>query len=188
MVAKKTTAFIKGKINWAKVLGDPVPNYDGNAREWSFEVEPDEAGIKKLVDLGFADRIKGKGFFIGKKGQYAERTPYIRLKKSELMKDGTPNKPIRIYDGNDDAWDQNEKIGNGSGVDVKLDIRDYGPGKIAGIYPAAIRVTDLIEYTGGDFGGMDADDHDEAAPAKGAKGKKKDAFKEDFGLDDEIPF
>lgn len=187
MASTKSIVFISGKLSWAKVLGDPVPNYNKDGREWTFELEPNEAGIQTLLKHGLADRIKGKGYVIGMRGQHADRTPFIQLKKSELNREGEKNTPIRIYDADDNVWDQNTLIGNGSAADVKLDIRDYGPGKKSGIYPVAIRVTDHVEYTASEFGGMEDKGEDDFKPAKG-KGKKKDTFKEDFGLDDDIPF
>ncbi len=193
MASTKVIAFISGKLNWAKVLGAPVTNYNKDGREWTFELEPNEAGIQTILKNGLEDRIKGKGYFKGQKGQYAEREPFIILKRTEFDKEGEANKPIRVYDADDKAWDPmlddkgnvTNLIGNGSAADVKVDIRDYGVGKKKGFYPAAIRVTDHVEYEGGgEFGGMAEDDA--PAPAKG-KGKK-DAVNKDFGLDDEIPF
>lgn len=193
MASTKVIAFISGKLNWAKVLGDPVQNYEKNGREWTFELELDEAAIQTIIKNGLEDRIKGKGYFVGQKKQYAEREPFIMLKRTEFSKDGEKNKPIRIYDADDVAWDPQfdeqgkatNLIGNGSAADVKLDIRDYGAGKKKGIYPAAVRVTDHVEYEGGgEFGGMQ--EADAPAPNKGKN--KKDAVNKDFGLDDEIPF
>jgi hypothetical protein len=191
----KVTGFISGKISWAKVLGDPVINYNKDGREWTFEVEPDEAGIQFILKQGLADRIKGKGYNIGTKGQHAERAPFLQFKKPELNRDGEKNHPLRIYDENDVAWDPvlnddgkpTNLIGNESGVDVKLDIRDYGVGKKKGVYPVAIRVTDHVPYESvSEFGGMERE-----APAPKAKKAKKDTFKEDFGIEpdfDDVPF
>ena len=181
MAVSKATVFMSGKLYWAKVLGEPRPNYGGDAREWTFEFEPDENGIALLKKHKLTDRLKDKYEDQG-------RGKYLVLRKTEFNKDGNPNTPIRIYDGDDNEWDRSNLIGNGSEADVKIDIRDYGVGKKKGIYPVAIRVTDLVAFQSSEFGGMDkADDEEVAAPAP--KGKvKKDAFKEDFGLDDEIPF
>lgn len=202
--ANKQTIFVTGKLSWAKVLGAPVVNYNKDGREWAFEVEPNEAGIQKLLKAGLADRIKGKGYNIGTKGQHKEREPFIQLKKGEFTKDGNPNTPIRIYDEDDNLWDAklNEQgnptnlIGNGSEADVKLDVRDYGPGKKSGVYPAAIRVTDHVPYESTEFGNMDEQEGEAYAgnaPVKRAKAVKKDTVAEDFGtpeanLDDDVPF
>lgn len=172
-VANKATEFLTGKVYWAKVLGTPRPNYGGDAREWTFEFEPDEEGLKVLKKHGLTDRLKNK---------HEGRGKYIVLRKSEFNKDGNPNPPIRIYDGNDVDWDASKLIGNGSSADVKLDIRDYGPGKKKGVYPVAIRVNELVAYQSSEFGGMD----------KGEVKIKTDDFGKDFGLeadplDDENP-
>ncbi len=194
----KATIFVSGKISWAKVLGDPVPNYNKDGREWTFELTLNEAGIQTILQQGLADRIKGKGYNIGTKGQHKDREPFLQFKKPELNREGKPNQPIRIYDEDQNAWDPmlNEKgqptnlIGNDSGVDVKLDVRDYGPGKKKGVYPAAIRVTDHIPYeNAGEFGAMDG--NDAPAAAKPKKAVKKDTVAQDFGADDlndEVPF
>ena len=180
-VVNKETVFISGVLNWVKVLDEPVPNYNKDGREWTFEIEPDEKGIELLKKHKIADRLKGKGFKIGERGQHAERNPFLQLKKSEFTRDGNKNTLIRVYDGDDNEWDRAVKIGNGSKGDVKLDIRDYGVGKKSGVYPAAIRVTDHIPYEdkkGPEFGPLNSEDKSKP---------KKDTFREDFGLDDEIP-
>jgi hypothetical protein len=180
----KATEFLSGKIYWAKVF-DVVPNYGGDAREWTFEFEPDADGLKVLKKHKLTDRLKDK--------ENPDRK-VMRLKKPEFNRNGEANKPIRIYDNDDDAWDpkRNDKgeptnlIGNGSAVDVKLDIRDYGVGKKSGVYPLAIRVTNLEEFQRvADFGGFKEDR---------PKDKPEDNFKKDFGLpddndlDDELAF
>ncbi len=176
----KATVFLSGKVYWAKVIGAPRPNYGGDAREWTFEFEPDAEGLKVLKQHRLTDRLKDK---------YEDRGRFLVLRKSEFNKDGNPNSPIRLYDGDDNEWDKTKLIGNGSDADVKLDIRDYGPGKKKGVYPVAIRVTDLVAYQSSEFGGMDKDD----TPKKGtSKSKAASTFEEDFGLadddlDDEIP-
>lgn len=178
-LVNKTTLFITGKLSWCKILGEPVPNFNKDGREWTFEVEPNEAGIQKLLKAGLADRIKGAGYNIGTKGQHKDRPPFIQLKKTELSKDGNPNTPIRIYDADQNEWDKETLIGNGSIGDVKLDVRNYGAGKKLGVYPVAIRVTEHVPYESSEFGALDEEEG--RAPAK------KDTFREDFGLDDEIP-
>jgi hypothetical protein len=173
---------MSGKLYWAKVLGKPVYNKFNDENEWSFEFEPDKDGVKVLKQHGLTDRLKDK--------EGPDRK-VLQLRKKEFTKDGKPNEPIRIYDGNDEAWDVTKLIGNGSSADVKVDIRDYGVGKKKGIYPAAIRVRDHIAYQSSEFGGMDGD-----KPTTGKPSASKDTFKEDFGLnearadelDDDLPF
>lgn len=176
----KATVFLSGKLYWAKVLGEPRPNYGGDAREWTFEFEPDEKGVAILEQHGLADRLKDK---------YEDRGKFLVLRKSEFNKDGNPNQPIRIYDDEDQEWDRTKLIGNGSEGDVKLDIRDYGVGKKKGVYPVAIRVTNLVVYQSAEFGGMDKAEQEAAgAPAPKARKAAPKAKFDDDNLDDDIPF
>lgn len=176
-MSTKKTEFLSGKLYWAKILGDPVLNYEKTAKEWTFEFEPDEDGVAVLEKHKLADRLK-----TNKEG----RKPYIILRQKELNFEGKENKPIRIYDEDDVAWDRSVLIGNGSGADVKVDIRDYGAGKKKGIYPAAIRITDHVEYQSSEFGGMNKNDEGERkAPAAKKKAPVR-GFAED--LDDDLPF
>lgn len=173
MAALKSTVFITGKLFWAKVLGKPRPNYGGDANEWTFEIEPDKKGLEVLKNHKLTDRLKDK---------HEGRGKYLVLRKSELSKDGRENAPIRVYDKEQNEWDGNKLIGNGSVADVKLDIRDYGPGKKKGVYPVAIRITEPVAYQSSEFGAMDGED---------TSSVKTDDFAKDFGLaadplDDEI--
>jgi hypothetical protein len=181
MANAKATEFLSGKIYWAKVLRDPVPNYGGDAREWTFEFEPDEKGVATLEKHGLADRLKNK---------YEDRGAFLTLRKKEFNAQGEPNKPIRVYDSEDGEWDQSKLIGNGSAVDVKLDIRDYGVGKKKGVYPVAIRISDHVAYQSAEFGGMGkAEEEAEGAPArKPRKAATKATFDNNDDLNDDIPF
>lgn len=172
----KATVFLRGKLYWAKVLGKPRPNYNRDGNEWTFEFEPDEDGIKELKKRKLGDRLKNK---------YDDRGPYIVLKKSELNRDGEPNQPIRIYDELDQDWEHDKLIGNGSRGDVKLDIRDYGAGKKSGIYPVAIRVTELVPYKSTEFGGFGGGSSEKSFGFVDRE-KEKEEFNKDFGLDDDL--
>lgn len=176
MTSNKIVGFIKGKIFWAKIFGEPRLNHDGDGKEWTFEVEPDETGTAFLEKNGLGDRIKNKK---------AGRKPYIILKKKEKNKDGNRNEPIRVYTNEGLDWDPTKFIGNESDVVVKVDIRDYGKGKKKGIYPVAIRVENLIPYVSSEFSGYDGGSGGDAPIDKKAKELKE--FQTDFDLDDEIP-
>src|SRR5690606_1896820 len=146
------------------------------------EFEPDEKGVAILKQHKLTDRLKDK---------YEDRGPFLVLRKSEFNKDGNPNPPLRVYDNEDNEWDRSKLIGNGSSADVKLDIRDYGPGKKRGICPVAIRISDRIVYQSAEFSGMDKaeDEADKGAPApaKARKAAAKPKF-DDEDLNDDIPF
>lgn len=171
-----TTVYVTGKLYWPKILGNPVANYEGDAKEWTYQLVPDNTDFLEEHDL--EDRLKEdkKGIIPGK---------FLNLKKPELDSKGQPNDPIRVYDSDNKAWDSMVKIGNGSGADVKLTIVDWGRGKKKSIWTAAIRVTDLIPYESDEFGGMNKPVVNPAKPAKKAV-KIKDQFREDFGLDDGV--
>ena len=204
MAGKSTTVYASGKVYWASIVGDQAlrPNYDGDAKEWSFEFEPNDTSFLKdhrLLDrlkdpLAYAERLEQRGEDEKAKAarESAEgRTDYILLKKPELDRDGNKNPPFNIYDDDNQPWGEDRLIGNGSEVDVKLSIVDWGPGKKKSIYCKAIRVTNHVPYESNPFGGMD---NANGAPAKAkatakAAPKPKTKVADDFAdLDDSIPF
>ncbi len=156
----KATEFLTGKIYWAKILGDPRMNYNGDGKEWTLEFEPNEDGLKVFKAHKLTDRIKT---------DKEDRAPYVKLRKKA---DPADPRPIRVYSADNTEWPSDKLIGNGSVVDVKLSIRGYGPGKKTGVYVEAVRVRDLVPYVSTEFGKMDGD----VAPAKPS------AFEEDFEL------
>lgn len=198
MANRSTKVFATGKIYWAKIVGERalVPNYDQDGREWTFEFEPDDPSFLKehrLLDrlkdpMAYALRLREKGE--DEKAEVAAshaegRKDYLLIRKPELTKDGAANEPFRIYDEDNKPWGEERLIGNGSTVDVKLDIRDWGVGKKKSIYAAAIRVTDLVPYESDEFAGMDnAKPAKKVTKAKAPTKAKEDAFDD---LDDELP-
>lgn len=165
------TVYATGRVYWAKIIGNPVANYEKTGKEWTYEFEPDDTSFLKEQKL--LDRLKER-----EDDKNPDKGPYIILRKPEFTKDGVKNDPIRIYNENDEAWDD-RLIGNGSRVDVKLRIVDYGKGKKKGIYTTAIRVTDLVPYVSNEFGGMGKPAADKP------KAKPKTILEE---LDDDLPF
>ncbi len=181
MASTKAVEFISGELYWTRILGQPHANYAKDGREWSLEVEPDEQGVLTLKKHKLLDRLK-------EREDTPDRKPYLVLRKSEFNSNGEPNPPIRVYNIDDEEWDQNKLIGNKSKADVKLDIRDYGAGKKKGIYPVAVRVTDLVSYTSSEFGAMNKADDAEVSTKPAKKSAVASTFEKDFGLDqDEIP-
>lgn len=173
---KTVTVYLRGTFYWAKIFGAPRPNYNRDAREWTFEFEPDEDSVQLLTDHGLRDRIKDNSH---KKG-YEGRKPFLNLKRKEFRYDGEPNDPIRVVDASNGSWPANTLIGNGTIGDVKVNIVDYGPGKKKGIYPQAIRVLDLVAYESKEFAPIAKDD-----PYFSKVKKQEDTFKKDFGLEDD---
>lgn len=178
-----TTVFVTGTVYWAKIVGDRAlhSNYDGDGREWSYELEPDDVSFLKEHRL--LDRLKDKNATNG-------RGEYLVLRKPEFDKDGNKNEPIRIYDEDNSPWDD-RLLGNGTRVVAKLRIVDWGKGKKKGIYTTALRVEELVPFVSNEFGGYDGAEDQE--PAKSAKVKAKSkpakrAAEELDDLDDDIPF
>jgi hypothetical protein len=178
----RTTVFATGKVYWAKIVGDKalVQNYERDGREWTVEFVPDDTTF--LKDHKLLDRLKDK-----EDAKNPDKGEFIILRKPEFDKDGEKNDPFRIYDGTGDetrAWDD-RLIGNGSSVDAKLSIVDWGKGKKKSIYLTALRVTDLVPYVSNEFGAMD---EDRPAAKKATKAKAKAPAAELDDLDDEAPF
>lgn len=165
------TIFSTGKIYWAKVIGAPRDNYEKTGKEWSLDFMPDD--ISFMSENGLADRIKtdAKGHIPG---------PYIRLRKNEMNKEGEKMPPIRIYDENNEDWDD-RLLGNETKVVAKINIKDYGKGKKKGMYIQALRVEELVEFKSSDFGAYDK--------VEGKTFTKKAVTKRPVDdLDDDIPF
>lgn len=171
-----TTVFVSGSVYWAKVVGKPVNNYEGDAKEWTFDFVPDD--VTFLKEHRLLDRLK----------EARDPIPgdYLRLKKPELDSEGNKNDPIEIIDSEDNPWDD-RLIGNGSRVDLKLTIADWGKGKFKSIWTKAIRVTDLVEYKASAFAGMSKED--ESPKASKSKAQAKAAPKTVLAEldDDELP-
>lgn len=174
-MAKVAETVIRGKTSYAKILGEPMLAYDKTSREWKMDLELiNQATIKELKSFGIGDRIK-------QKEEYLDGAPYLTLKQRELRADGSPNQPIRVVEADGKTpWDQEKLIGNGSVVDVKVAIMDFGPGKKKGVYIRGVRVLDLVSYEPVIFEALTEDDEyfaggneDESLDAPPAKAKPK---------------
>jgi len=170
-MAKKNTHVIHGVAHWAKILGDPVPNYGGDNREWTIDVTPDADGTKILRDLGVDSRIKNKG---------DERANFIQLRQKEKRLDGTLNRAPAVVDEDGRPWPKDKLIGNGTVVDVKFSFRDYGPGKQPGIYPEAIRIREHKEYIPQHFAPIAGREDDEPKADEKPQGHIKDFDDDEF--------
>lgn len=148
------TVTIRGKAQFAKILGDPIPNYDKTGKEWKMDLEiTDKDTIKEIKSLGIGDRIR-------QKENYLNGSPYISFKQAEFKKDGTtPNKPITVVEADGKTpWDQDKLIGNGSTVDVRFAIIEYPAYKKTGCYIRAVRVLDHVSYERPLFDPLDEED------------------------------
>lgn len=186
MANNTVTAVIRGKASFARVLGDPVLNYDKSGKEWKLDVQITKDTVKEIKSLGIGDRVKSKD-------EYLDGSPYLSFKQAEFRKDGKPNFPIKVVDIKGNDWDQSKLIGNGSDIDVKFVVMDHGTGKKKGVYIRSIRVLKLVEYGGkSEFDAIDEDDEfyleaQAAATLEADRANREDEeFKKDFDLDDDI--
>lgn len=179
-IVKRTTVFGTGKIYWPKIVGERAlhDNYDGDAKQWAYELVPDDTTFLKEHKL--LDRLKDK-----EDAKNPDKGEYLYLRKPELTRDGEKNEPIRIYDADNNPWPEDKLLGNGTSVDFKLQIVDYGKGKKNGIYTTALRITDLVPYNGNEFGAMDGPETTAKAKPTKSKAQAEPALDE---LDDDIPF
>ena len=175
-MTERTTVFVKGRVYWAKIIGEPRTNYEGDGREWSYDFVPDD--VTFLKDARLLDRLK----------EAKDPIPgdYLRLKKPELDKDGKKNEPIRIYNEDNEAWDD-RLLGNGTSVVAKLSIVDWGKGKKKSIYTQALRVEDLVSYVSNEFGAYDGPRSDDKPKKAGTSKAKKAPSQELDELDDDVP-
>lgn len=147
-MSDRQTAYIRGTAFWAKIVGDPVPNYSKDGYEWVMDVALDSAGVKEVKALGIGDKIKNKD---------DERGQFIQVKQRRERADGGENRAPKIVNAAGRDWN-GEKIGNGSKVDVKLSVVDYGKGKKKGVYLQGVRVLDLVTYETQEFPSLTPDD------------------------------
>lgn len=187
MASKYQTYVIRGELNWAKVLGDPVMNDFAKERQWSVDVSPNEEGLKLLKRLKLGNKIKDP-----KAGE--KRGEFIAFRQSEFKKDGSPNDPITITDLQGNPWPANKKIGNGTIADVKFSYTDFGTTK--GNYIKAIRVLSHVPYVKEEFAPLSEDDEFFAGTAGEAAqddvnepdGVDNPSTAQEPDLDDDVPF
>jgi hypothetical protein len=176
----KEIIYLRGKLFWTKVLGEPVLNYNKDGHIWTFDLALDKDGLKQAKqhkELNIKDKDDERGSFITVKQKY-ERTD----------KDGNVkyNDPIKVLDAAGKKWDGETKIGNETLADVKLEIRNWGPGKYPSVYPRAIRILDHKEYQAQEFAPLAEDDEYYKQTAA-----EDEQFQKDFGsredIDDDFP-
>jgi hypothetical protein len=138
--------IIQGIAHWAKIVGDPQPGYDKTQKEWSLDLEIDEATIEKLKEVGLGHKVKTS------KGD----SPYtfIQFKRKALKKDQAtgqmvPAKPIKIVDAQKRAWDET-LIGNGSLLNVSFMVNEVPYNGRIHLKPGivGVQVVKLVEYEG----------------------------------------
>jgi hypothetical protein len=147
--------YVTGKIQWAKVLGDPVPNFSKDGFEWTFDLVPNEEGLALFAELGIMDKMKKS-----KTGG----PDFIRFTQKKQQANGRENFPITVVDARNRPWDPKivdgkvtNAIGNDSLVEVKFKVNNYGVGKPTGVYPQAIRILEHKEYVRQEFAPLPED-------------------------------
>jgi len=186
---KTQKMVVRGKLSYAKILGDPVLNYAKDGKEWKLDLEIDPATEKEFKAAGLADRVK-------RKDNYLDGRPHVTFKQAEFRRDPDPitglpkrNDPIKVTDIIGDPWDQKTLLGNGTDADVTFAVADHGPGKKKGMYIRSVRILKHIPYEGGsDAPPISEDDpfYAEAAAAAEKKAQEAAQFRKDFGLDDDV--
>ena len=137
---------IQGTAHWAKVLGAPGWGYKKQHKEWSVDIAISEAVKKQLLAAGMTKSvIKNKG---------DDRGDFLTFKRREFKRDGSPGKPIAVFDREGEEWPQNKLIGNGSIVNAKIVLNEQDDGEVK---PGLIKLQ-VWEHV--EFEGREGDDED----------------------------
>lgn len=196
-MSKNVTVTLRGRLQYAKVLGDPVLNYDKSGKEWKFDFVPNEqkAVAKELAGYGIGDRLRSKTNNKTGEDIYGG-AKFMSFRQKEFKNSGEANAPIEVVDVLGKPWDQSKLLGNDTVADVKFAVVDYGPGKKAGVYPRKIRVLDHVPYETDGFEPISEDDEYFAKAAEAAKKAEEEykQFQKDFQpstvedeLNDDLP-
>lgn len=157
-MSKNTTVVLRGKTMYCKVLGDPILDYDKTGKEYKFDFIPNDpkATAKELASYGIGDRLRSKTVKSTGEDLY-EGQKFMSFRQREYTKAGKLNERIEVVDALGKPWPQDKLIGNGSVIDVKFAVVDYGDKK-AGVYPRKIRILDHIPYEDKGFAPLSEDD------------------------------
>ena len=198
MATKPSTLVFRGTLQYARVLGDPVLNYNKDGQEWKFDFVPnDQAGAEKELTATGANKVSDRlrALTDSEGNPRYDGQKYMSFKQAAERRDGTPNIPIRVEDVNGNNWPEDVLLGNGTVADVKFVVIDNGPGKFPGVYPRSIRVLELVPYQSKEFEPIDESDPyfkkaqeaaNEVALLRGSAPKQPER-RDESELDDEIP-
>ena len=136
--------MIQGKAHWAKIVGEPVGGYPNGKgpKEWSVDIEVDKATIAKLMEAGMDEKY----LKTSKDGKYQ----FIKFVRKELKFDGKPGKPFKIVARDRSEWPQDVKIGNGSVMNVKMDIQEVEGSGAMKPKAFSFQVWEHVPYEGGE--------------------------------------
>ena len=136
--------YITGKCHYASIT-EPNTKFDP---VWSIQVEVNDD--KREV-------VEKSGLNIANKGD--ERGDFVTIKRKVHRKDGTQRNAPLVMDSQNNRWNNEKKIANGSTVNVKAIPYEWDYAGKSGISAdlAAVQIVDFIEYSGNqqDFAPVD---------------------------------
>lgn len=192
-----TVIVLRGKLHWAKVLGDPRP-HTGNPKYdkgpyWSLDLTPDAASLETIKKFGIEGKLKDpedirrKAKKAGKESKEDRTEDFLSFRHLAKNKEGKPNKPLKIVDVTGQAWPSDTLLGNETIADLKIKIVDYGSASEKGTYVQAIRVLEHVPYEeSAGFEPLSEDDEFFAAAKPAVDDDAAPAF--DVDNDDDVPF
>ena len=136
--------YITGKCHYASIT-EPNTKFDP---VWSIQVE---------VNDDNREVVEKSGLNVANKGD--ERGDFVTIKRKVHRKDGTQRNAPLVMDSQNNRWNNEKKIANGSTVNVKAIPYEWDYAGKSGISAdlAAIQIVDFIEYSGNqqDFAPVD---------------------------------
>ena len=136
--------YITGKCHYASIT-EPNTKFDP---VWSIQVE---------VTDDNREVVEKSGLKVANKGD--ERGDFVTIKRKVHRKDGSQRNAPLVMDSQNNRWNNDKKIANGSTVNVKAIPYEWDYAGKSGISAdlAAIQIVDFIEYSGNqqDFAPVD---------------------------------
>ena len=136
--------YITGKCHYASIT-EPNTKFDP---VWSIQVE---------INDDNREVVEKSGLKVANKGD--ERGDFVTIKRKVHRKDGTQRNAPLVMDSQNNRWNNDKKIANGSTVNVKAIPYEWDYAGKSGISAdlAAIQIVDFIEYSGNqqDFAPVD---------------------------------
>jgi hypothetical protein len=136
--------YITGKCHYASIT-EPNTKFDP---VWSIQVE---------VNDDNREVVEKSGLKVANKGD--ERGDFVTIKRKVHRKDGSQRNAPLVMDSQNNRWNNDKKIANGSTVNVKAIPYEWDYAGKSGISAdlAAVQIVDFIEYSGNqqDFAPVD---------------------------------
>ncbi len=136
--------YITGKCHYASIT-EPNTKFDP---VWSIQVE---------INDDNREVVEKSGLKVANKGD--ERGDFVTIKRKVHRKDGTQRNAPLVMDSQNNRWNNDKKIANGSTVNVKAIPYEWDYAGQSGVSAdlAAVQIVDFIEYSGNqqDFAPVD---------------------------------